>query len=309
MSRVVAVVCATAGVMWLGPLALPAAPAHAVPDCRDIVIGVGGNRQRFAETYGLPNMIGQHLDQAAADGFRVESVDYPSSVWPVGPYTKDHSVTEGKAALRAAVDGYRAECPGGRVTVIGHSLGAEIAGDEADIADDVVLYGDPRTPGGIYDALPGFVPGVSSPGRRENLPHVTSVCHEWDVVCDAPSPLADPARFVQGVQGALTGWHYYPPGEADQYAPGSETVVDLPAPNPLLPESTPTGLPTVHPAAPIPTWEPGPLPSLQPVLPTLPEYVPTPVREFIPDEVEHVLPPEVLDFAPPPLPDLGVRFP
>lgn len=309
--RLAAVACVAAGTVWLGPIA-SAEPAP-VPDCRPITIGVGGNGQRMVETAGVPNLMSRQLDHEAAQGRQTVSLDYKSSVWPTGPYTKDESVTDGTALLRDTIADYRVSCPGGHVRVIGHSLGAEIAGNEAALADEVFVYGDPRAAGGIYDALPGFVPGVSSPGRRENAPNVTSVCHEFDAACDSPSPFGDPIGFVQGIAGALSGWHNYQPGEAEQYPAGAETVVDLPAPIPVLPESSPTGLPTAYPADPIPTWEPGPLPNLY----GLPPYEPTSVRDYVPDEVEPYLPAEALSFVPPPLPaivlpplpDLGVRFP
>ncbi|NKY60371.1 cutinase family protein [Nocardia flavorosea] len=302
----------TAGVVWLGPLAF-ATPAVGAPDCRPVTIGVGGNGQRLVETAGLPNLMSRQLDREATLGRQTVSVDYKSSVWPTGPYTRDESVADGKAILRDTIADYRAACPGGHVKVIGHSLGAEIAGDEAALADEVVVYGDPRTAGGIYDALPGFLPGVSSPGRRENHPNTTSVCHEFDAACDSPNPLGDPVGFVQGVVGALSGWHSYRPGEADEYPAGEETLVQAPTPIPVLPESTPTGLPTEYPAAPIPTWEPGPLPNFY----GMPPYEPTPLHEYVPDEVEQYLPAEALAYIPPPLPalvlpplpDLGIRLP
>jgi hypothetical protein len=284
-------------VIALGPLVF--ASGHAVadgPDCRPLVIGVGGNGERANTNFGRATIVGDMLEYEAQQGNRVEALDYKSSVWPTGPYTKDESVTDGRARLQARIAEYRQDCPNGHVTVIGHSLGAEFA-DEAD-ADRVVTYGDPRTPGGIYSALPGIVPGISSPGPRDPDPRVTTVCHEFDAICDSPAPWADPAKFVQGWAGYAMGWHYYAPDEADGLPPGDH-LIDRPAPLPWLPESTPTGIPNA-PTAPLPTWEPGPLPSLEMLDPG--PYVPTPLSTWIPDEVEAFLPPEVTGFVPPPLP-------
>ncbi|WP_280357094.1 cutinase family protein [Nocardia otitidiscaviarum] len=303
------------GVVYLGPLGFPAATplASAEPDCRPYVLGIGGTGQRAAEQAGQPTMLGDHL-AAYGDGYRTESLDYPSSIWPTGPYTKDESVRDGQAAATAKIDAYRAECPNGNVTVLGHSLGAEVAGNIQDQADHTILYGDPRAEGGIYDALPGIVPGISSPGERELGPNTVSVCHEYDVVCDAPAPWVDPVHFGLAVQGYLTGWHGYAPGEADGLESGQH-LVDMPSPNPALPEHTPTGLPPIEETLPLPEWMPGPLPSLADfddmaaAWAPSPVYTPTPVREFVPDFVESALPPEIADFVPPPLPDLGIRLP
>ncbi|WP_068059352.1 cutinase family protein [Nocardia xishanensis] len=311
---------ALAGVIFLGSLgfATPTATADTEPDCRPLVLGIGGNGQRSAEAVGQPGLMGAQLAHEAAQGKQVESLDYKSSVWPTGPYTKDESVTDGRARATERINQYRQDCPGGHVKVIGHSLGAEFA-DEVG-ADEVVTYGDPRRPGGIYDALPGIVPGISSPGPREPGGTVTTVCHEFDAICDSPAPWSDPAKFIQGWAGYLSGWHYYAPGEADGLPPGDH-YVDMPAPLPWLPESTPTGIPEAPHFA-LPPVEPGPLPSLMDFNPiidavTPDPYVPTPLSVYIPDEVETVLPSEVLTYVPPPLPeivlpplpDLGVRLP
>ncbi|WP_306365327.1 cutinase family protein [Nocardia sp. CC227C] len=310
------------GVVYLGPLGFPAATpvASAEPDCRPYVLGIGGTGQRAAEQTAQPTMLGDHL-AAYGDGYRTESLDYPSSIWPTGPYTKDESVRDGQTAATAKIAAYRAECPTGHVTVLGHSLGAEVAGNIQDQADHTILYGDPRAEGGIYDALPGIIPGISSPGERELGPNTVSVCHEYDVVCDAPAPWVDPVHFVLAVQGYLTGWHGYAPGEANGLAPGQH-LVETPSPNPALPEHTPTGLPPIEQTLPLPEWTPGPLPSLQDfdnavaALDPGP-YVPTPVAAYVPDELEQYIPPEALAYVPPPLPeiilpplpDLGIRLP
>jgi hypothetical protein len=304
-ARAAASALAAASVVYLGPLAFStgAAAASADTTCSDLVIGVGGNGQRSVDERGLPSMMGAHLDAAAADGNRVENIDYKSSVWPTGAYTKDESVADGKAKLEAAIAEYRAECPDGHVTVIGHSLGAEFADESS--ADTVILYGDPRRVGGVYDALPGVYPGTSNPGPREVGPNTVDVCHEFDASCDLPAPWVDPAKFAQGIGGYLLGWHAYAPGEADGLEPGDH-LIDEPAPLPWLPESTPTGLPAA-PQFSLPAWEPGPLPSIEDLYPLIdaftPEpYHPTPLSDYTPEWLDPILPPEIRDFVPPPLP-------
>ncbi|WP_157115052.1 hypothetical protein [Nocardia niwae] len=297
-------VCGVGAVTFLGPLGF-AAPASAAPDCRDIVIGVGGNGERANVEAGRPTVMGAHLAYYAEQGYRVESLDYKSSVWPTGPYTKDESVTDGTAKLRGRVDAYRAECPGGHVTVIGHSLGSEFADQGG--ADTVITYGDPRRPGGIYDALPGVFPGTSNPGPRPVGPNEVRVCHEFDAICDSPAPWSDPAKFAQGWAGYFMGWHNYLPGEGDNLAPG-DYMIEEPAPLPWLPESSPTGIPAA-PYSTLPAWEPGPLPSLADFDPlveavTPQPYTPTPIRDYVPDEIEPYLPAEALAYVPPPLPEI-----
>lgn len=243
---------------------LGAGAAHAddAPDCRPLVIGVGGAQERYMESMGRPTVIQAHLQAAADQGNRVESLDYESSVWPEGPYTKDESVADGRAKLDQAIADYRAQCPGGDVTVIGHSEGAEVAGDEAAQADHVVTYGDPRTPGGIYSALPGIFPGSSNSGPRDTAPNEKRVCHQYDGICDSPAPWSDPAGFAQAVDGYISGWHGYAPGEADGVPEGTTAVVPEPVPTSSIPDSTPTGIPALPPIS-LPQWTPGPLPSIQ----------------------------------------------
>lgn len=303
-----AVVAASLACALLPALAPTAA---AEPDCRPLTVGVGGNGEKTAGDAGYTTMMDTHLAAEAAEGRRVVNLDYPASVWPTGSYTTDESVAVGRAELQRTIAAYREECPGGNVKVIGHSLGAQVI-DDPSIADEVVLYGDPRRPGGIYDAIPGVFPGTSNPDHRELAPNVTSVCHEFDVVCDAPAPWADPIRFGLGVQGYLTGNHYYAPGEADQYGAGDH-FEERPSPNPNIPESLPTGLPPIDAPLPLPAWTPGPIPSLIDVAPLADAigkpYEPTPIRAYVPEWAEAALPPEVLDHVPGPVEAFIPRFP
>jgi hypothetical protein len=304
MRRIAALAASAA--MASVPLVLStSSPAQAQPDCRDIVIGVGGNGERQAHKFEHPTMMDAHMAQAQAEGKRTLSIDYKSSVWPTGAYTKDESVVDGRQKLNQAVAAYRAECPGGKVTVIGHSLGSEVVqGTEG--ADKTIVYGDPRTSNGIYSALPGVYPGTSNPGvRNAEADGVVSVCREFDAICDSPAPWSDPAKFVQGWAGYFMGWHGYAPNEGADLPPG-EHMIEAPAPLPWLPESTPTGIPEAPPLPGIPEWQPGPIPSLEDVQPVLevftPQpYKPTPIVEFTPEYIDPILPPEVAAYVPPPI--------
>lgn len=331
--RLAASVSAAAALSTL-PLAVTGAPANAAPDCRDLTIVVGGNGQAAAEEKGYPTLMTWFADDEARQGRQVESLQYPAGVWPTAAYTKDESVNVGERNLDARIARYRAECPGGNVKVIGHSLGAEVAGNQNHLADKTVTMGDPTGPRGIYKALPGVYPGTSNPGERPVGPNEVRVCHEFDAICDSPAPWSDPAKFVQGWAGYAMGWHAYSPEEAAALPPGDH-FIEKPAPLPWLPESTPTGIPAAPELPGLPEWEPGPLPSTQDIVDvvdvlTPKPYTPTTVEQMVPEYVEQVLPPEVLAYVPPPveqiipplppivlppppvlppLPDLGIRFP
>lgn len=326
-TRLTAQLVVTATVCVLGPLVFATGNAAAAPDCRPIVIGVGGNGERYADSKGAPTVLGVILADQAAQGYRTAEAHYTSSVWPTGPWTKDFSVLDGRAALDREIAAYRAECPGAEVTVIGHSLGAEVI-DHPD-ADRTIVLGDPRTQNGIYSALPGVFPGAANPGPRDAAADgVVSVCREFDAICDSPAPWSDPAKFVQGLAGFLGGYHGISTDEVNQYkdaAPG-EYLIDAPPPIPWLPESTPTGIPEAPPLS-LPAFPiPAPLPSAEDLYPleSLGQpYTPTPLAEYIPAWVEPVVPHGVLVFVPPPLPvielppapalpplpDLGFRLP
>ena len=269
---------------------------------QEIVIGVGGNGERFAHQQGTPTAMDAILADQASRGADTRAIDYTSSVWPTGPYLKDFSAREGRDRLNAQVAADRAANPGAEITVIGHSLGAEVVDTSVD-ADKVILLGDPRTENGIYSALPGVYPGSANPGPRDaEAEGVVSVCREFDGICDSPAPWSDPAKFVQGVAGYTMGWHDYTPAEVEQYsdaAPG-EYLIEAPAPLPWLPESTPTGIPALPPVSLPEIPLDVPLPSAQ----GTPPYTPTPVAAYVPEWVEPVLPQEVLDFVPPPLPTI-----
>lgn len=240
-------------------------------DCRPYLLGIGGVGQRDAEEHGQgeDTFIGKVLERFAATA-RTHSLDYPSSVWPWGAYTKDQSVGEGRTAAIAAINDYRAQCPDGKVVIIAHSLGAEIAGDIAPHADHVVLFGDPRAPGGIYAAFTGIFPGISGPGPRRLGPNTVSVCNEYSLICDAPAPWVDPIHFGLSVAGFLSGRHSYDYNvdAALGLTPG-QYFIQRRNPIPVLPEHTPPTLlprprPNIRFPLPfrLPPWQPGPLPHL-----------------------------------------------
>lgn len=240
------------------------------------------------EQQGAHTIIEQHEDYYAAQGYQTENVDYDSSIWPEGPYSHDESVADGTAKASQMIADYRAQCPTGEVTVVGHSLGTEVADNVAGQADHVVVYGDPDHGNGVFSQLPGIYPGASNHGVTPTPANEKNVCHEYDWVCDAPQPWTDPVGFGLAVQGYLSGWHYYAPGEADNVPEGSETVVLEPSPNPGIPQSTPTGIPAAPlPLGALPPENYGPLPSVQDAQPLLNALQ------------TGQLPP------PPPLPDLG----
>ena len=222
------------------------------------------------ESQGAHTIIEQQEDYYASQGYRAENVDYDSSIWPEGPYSHDESVADGTAKASQMISDYRAQCPTGSVTVVGHSLGTEVADNVAPQADHVVVYGDPDHGDGVFSQLPGIYPGASNHGVTPVPANETDVCHQYDWVCDAPQPWTDPVGFGLAVQGYLSGWHYYAPGEANGTAEGTETVVSEPSPNPNIPQSTPTGIPAAPlPLGALPPMNYGPLPSVQDAQPLL----------------------------------------
>lgn len=221
---------ATAGLIGLVGVLVGFAPrAHADADCRPYAIVIDGQGSRYSAQAGLPRVLDSHAAEYAAMGYRVERLDYMSTVWPIGQYSKDESVADGTLKVVDKVARYRAECASGRVTLIGHSMGAEIAGDLQYLADETRLYGDPRRPGGgVETVLPDVVPGISARGPRELGPNTTETCNQFDVICDASG---DPLHLVQGVIGYLTGRHAYAPNDlppGDHFEPGLPPIPFLP---------------------------------------------------------------------------------
>lgn len=277
----VLVLALTVGALVATQLAAPAPAAAAVECAPEIVVGVDGTG-----VVGKPDSIVRaHTDAAAAAGARVYSVDYPGSVWPIGPYVLDQSVAMGVDATRQLLDELRTACPDSHVTGIGHSQGALVLGDavEGMAADGldtsdltVVLLSDPRRIGGVAAVAPSPLPGYTFAGPRGGMGNadVVQVCRPFDPVCDFP-PIAELWR----VPGGFARWHVdYPLGYGD------EPAASVPAPTP----------------APGIAWPP--LPDLPP-LPNLAEaYVERPLSLYVPVELRPYVPAAVLDFVPPPVP-------
>lgn len=194
------------------------------------VIVAGTNAPRNAD--GLPTGgvtgVGERYTK---QGYRVQYVDYPTDLWPLGPTPYDEDVTLGKAATERAVAGYQRRCPGKPVVIAGYSQGARIAGDvlsesgnrrgrSAVSADGLSgeLYSDPRRDGnadgrGIENVLVGIMPGLTMSGPRPGgfgtVP-VTQYCLQGDPICDLPTPAARPLSALDGIAGYFTKHGYYP---------------------------------------------------------------------------------------------------
>lgn len=180
------------------------APANADPDCRPLVIGVGG----LGESWAMPpTMMDAQLWGEAAQGNRTIKVPYSSLPWL-------QSVDEGRAADGLIIANYRAECPGGHIKQIGHSEGALVA--EGMPADETVLEGNPHD---------GILAAVLPPAPVS--PNTTKICHPLDIVCHP-----DIGMFVVQIPQYLTpgGAHTYAPNEASEPVVASAPLVYTPTP-------------------------------------------------------------------------------
>ncbi|PQP24146.1 cutinase family protein [Rhodococcus opacus] len=168
-------------------------PAQALPCGVSLVIGVDGTAsvgdpRSIVKTKVLP--VGGVM------------VDYPASLWPVGPIGYDASVRIGIDETKRIIRKFKAEQPCGRVHLIGHSQGARVAGDA--IAElfaegmntsflSAELLSDPRTPGtGIEVILVGWVaPGITTTGERPSMGSADVVwrCTPGDPICVFPRDL------------------------------------------------------------------------------------------------------------------------
>ncbi|MFT3714639.1 MAG: PE-PPE domain-containing protein [Gordonia sp. (in: high G+C Gram-positive bacteria)] len=193
-----------------------------------IVAGTGAPRNHEGLPTGGVEGAGKRY---ANEGYKVEYVDYPTDLFPVGPIPYDQDVAIGKAATEKAVSRYQAQCPGKPVTVVGYSQGARIAGDVISDAGNGrskvkaeglrgELYSDPRRQGldgvgGIENTLAGLtpLPGATMSGPRAggfgSVP-VTGYCLQGDPICDLPNPLLRPFAAVDGLVGYFTKHGYYP---------------------------------------------------------------------------------------------------
>lgn len=217
-------------------------------------------------------------------------VQYPGSIWPLGPYTYDQSVAAGVAETKRVVREQHSRCPQSTVRVIGHSQGSRVAGDaieqlaaEGDVSFiDAELYSDPRHRGkGIEVMVPLGLPGNRFMGERGSFgaADVEQVCVAGDPICSWPDLTREPLKVFDIVPGYTNLHGAYPVGVVNEV-----DVPAAPAPVVLLPE----------------------LPPLPP-LPNLVEpYVARPLSVYVPVEVQGFVPRGVLDWTPPPLPPLPV---
>ncbi|GED97292.1 cutinase family protein [Gordonia crocea] len=162
-------------------------------------------------------------------------VGYSTNLWPLGGVGYDKDAQLGKTATIEAVKEYRSKCgEDAKVTIIGYSQGARIAGDAlSDIgngrADGVsaenvegVLYSDPRQEGisgffgrGIELSFLGVIPGITMSGSREGgfgvlNDHVTSLCSQGDGICYLADPLKDPLGALDSLVGYALKHGDYP---------------------------------------------------------------------------------------------------
>lgn len=223
--------------------------------------------------------------QHAPNAIRIQ---YPGSIWPLGPYTYDQSVAMGVTETKRVVQEQHARCPGSTIRIVGHSQGARVAGDAiselAAEGDTSYIQGellsDPRHRGtGIEIMVPFGLPGNRFMGERNGFgnANVNQVCVAGDTICDFPNLVENPAKALDVIPGYLNLHGAYPIGVQNQVTA------------PAAPASTVT-LPALPPLPPLPNLsEP---------------YTPRPVSTYVPAEVHPFIPREVLDLVPPPLPPL-----
>lgn len=212
---------------------LGAGTAAAASDCGAgaaiVVAGTNAPRNGDGIPVGGVTGVGKRYKN---DGYQVQYVNYPTSLWPLGPISYDDDVVLGKAATERAISSYQQRCPGKPVVVSGYSQGARVAGDVlsdvangrhdgAPISADGLsgeLYSDPRRVGrpdgtGVENALIGLIPGLTMSGPRDggfgDIP-VKQVCNQGDGICDVPDPLYDPVGAADAFLGYFLKHGYYP---------------------------------------------------------------------------------------------------
>jgi PE-PPE domain len=202
----------------MGFLAQPANAAQDSADCAKgrVFVVPGTADPNSLHTAGLETRYGTE-----GKDYRIEIIDYPGVLWPLGGMSYDRSVELGVENLENAVTAYHESCPDQPVVIVGYSQGARIAGDvlseigrresPVSIAPTQVtgeLYSDPRRTGdaegrGVELILPGVIPGITMNGARDGFgaTKVTQFCVEGDPICDLQDPLRYPLRAVDGLLG------------------------------------------------------------------------------------------------------------
>lgn len=138
---------------------------------------------------GNPGIFGRNAERGIV-------IRYPASVAPAGGIAShDESVERGHAELLRVILEINGRCDG-VITVVGYSLGAEIAGNvlnQIAVERSVpswkirgVLFADPRQPGGVASILPPL-PGINLGGVRPGFGDifVETICVPGDGICEA----------------------------------------------------------------------------------------------------------------------------
>jgi hypothetical protein len=237
--------------------------AYASPSCPNLMTfavgGVGDEDARYVPGVGIG---------------AVTRVHYSASIAPIGSVPGDVSRREGERNLDAAARAFRTRCPDSDIRIVGHSMGALVAGNVRDKweRDPVMrdrtaftLVSDPRAPRGIMSMIPSIVPGLTMQGPRPQSSIATSsVCRTSDAICDLGNPLQDPGHAINSLIGYARGDHGY---DQVDHAPGRHMV---PARVRVVPDT------------PIAWQPPTPRQVLEPIVKTVvPKHLPAPVAREI----------------------------
>lgn len=292
-----------------GLIQLFAAPsAGACP--HTVVIGVDGT----GSVGHTPSLVTQHADPWIAEGAEFRRIDYPGSIWPIGPYPYDQSRRAGIDATKAEINAVRRDCPDAHIHLVGHSQGGAVIGDaleertaagesNANISAD--LYADPRHPDtGIEIVLPGLISGYSMKNERGSMGEakVYQQCVQGDPVCDFPQPFQDPLGLIDAPAGYWYKHGYHLPDSPEQRE-GTHVIPAGPM-TPLIPPVEQRTIPFAPDLRDVINYQVPVLPDVPP-LPNLTEpYAERPLSVYVPDHVEQYVPAPILDHVPPPLPQL-----
>ncbi|MBP2478921.1 hypothetical protein JOF53_007793 [Crossiella equi] len=222
-------VAGIAALPLLGGVALSTAPIAqaAVNGCAaQKLFEVGGAGDGTGKVYDAYN-------KTLPNGVEAEKVVYSGDLVPLtGTKFLDEAVAEGVANVERAVRAFHAACPGSRISVVGYSEGALVAGNAlenlakaTDVPHDLVdgvLYGDPRRPGvagaglnggagGLMGTIPTFLPKTSMQGVRKPFTAfpVRTICKQNDAICNSENPITNLVAFLNGWAGYLSGDHGY----------------------------------------------------------------------------------------------------
>lgn len=291
------IAAATIGAILTTPLTLAlatSAAADTTPCPPTIVIGVDGT----GNTHQPNSLIVQQAQPWIDNGAKLVRINYPASIWPLGPYPYDQSRRIGIENTKHAIRDTQQQCPHSHIHGEGFSQGAGVLGDALEelaaegtdtsrISAD--LYADPRHPRtGVETVIPTGLPGYSSKGERRSMggAKVFHRCIEGDIVCDFPEALQDPWAIMDAAVD-LGRRHNQHPVDTAVVREGVELVSHEPAISWLPPKSGRTI----------------PAPALESVWP-VGRYAPIPVADYVPDVLEMFVPSEFLRFVPPPAPTL-----